>query len=220
VVDSFDRHTRQREYEEIAREEHEGYGPSKRGRMPLGCAIATVLGVLAFVVGAFLVMPGPETQRIEVPEAGLAVEIPVDWTVKSVSDDPGLSILVPVGPEWFGPEVTVASVLVATEPEVPATGIPPACTIVAYSRVGLDSESFTRKIWGGAKEAQIEVLQAGLTRTRLAPLFGGSLHNEHYAVDLGDDMAFVWCFAVAPRYETWRAIAESVEPILVETADA
>lgn len=181
--------------------------------MPLGCAVATVLGVLV-VVAVLVWVPGPATQRIEVPEAGLAVEVPVEWTVRTVTDDPELSILVPVGPEWFGPEATVASVLVASEPEAPATGNPPGCTIVAYSRVGLDSESFTRSIWGAAEEAQIDVFHPGLTRTRLAPLSDGGRNDEFYVVDLGNDMAIVWCYAVEPRYETWLAIAESVEPIV------
>jgi len=189
---------------------------------PSGDTVWVMQAERQFVEALLMALPpqaplrGPvgDLERVEVPEFGLAVSFPTDWTIRTISEDPDLGFLVISGPERFGPDVRMQPILHA-EPkgQEPETGsLPDACTLVLYRPITLTPDEFMGEFYGQAEDISVESLHERLSRVRFGPgpFTSERLHGQ-YAIGGDDAIAFLWCSAVEPPYDHWLSIAESFE---------
>ena len=156
---------------------------------------------------------GPEvplSNRVEVPEAGMAVTFPDGWTVKTEGAD--LGFIVVAGPERFGTDVRMQPIAVAEPPGQEPGGLPDACTLVQYRPIALTADEFMSKLYGQAEGIGIESLGRDLSFVLLDPHNALTERTHGQYAKAGDDaIALLWCWGQAPHEYLWRSIAESIE---------
>ena len=215
---------------------------SKRGRLALlGTVIAGVVIALMIIVtrtagaaddtdGAANVAgpssPAESSQRVEVREAGYAVTLPEDWVVEIVEEDSDTAILVLSGPERFGPDVELRSLLVAWGPggRGPARDRWNGCTLVRYQPIEITADEFLHEIYGQSEDLAVESLHEGLSRVLVNQWFQsriltdspGAIYSEQYAIGGDRVVALLWCSGGASHRGDWPSLAESFEFLLAE----
>ena len=199
------------------------------GTVVAGIVIALVIltartAAAADDTGGAATMTGPSSppessQRIEVREAGYAVTFPEDWVVEIVEEDSDTAILVLTGPERFGPDAELLSLLVARGPQGHERDTLNVCTLVRYQPIEHTADEFLEEIFGRSEDLAVESLRDGLSRVfmnqfltgRILTDSPGALYVEHYAIGGDNAVALLWCTGVLSHREEWLSIAESFE---------
>ena len=162
----------------------------------------------------------PESsRRVEVREAGYAVTLPEDWVVEIVEEDSDTAILVLSGPERFGPDTELQSLLVAWGPEGCERDTLNVCTLVRYQPIELTADEFLHEIYGQSEDLAVEFLHEGLSRVLVNQWFQsriltdspGAIYSEQYAIGGDRVVALLWCSGGASHRGDWLSLAESFE---------
>jgi hypothetical protein len=159
-------------------------------------------------------------QRVEVPEAGLAVTLPQAWVGESSEDELDFILLAP--PERFGPEVELQRILVAKGPGQERDTFT-YCTLVRYAPIDITADEFLHEVFGQSDSLVIESLSEGLSRVLVNPWIDSrilddpeTIYVDHYAIGADGAVAVLMCYGVASHRDDWLSIAESLESLPAE----
>ena len=150
--------------------------------------------------------PPPRTvgQRVEVPEAGLAVTFPEDWVIKLVEEGPEPEFIILTQPERFGPEVKLQPVLVAEGPDMRERDTFTFCTLVRYAPIDVTADEFLAGVFS-SDELVVERLDDRSSRVLVNPWIQSrilvdtpeAIYVDHYAIAADNAVAILMCYGVA-----------------------
>ncbi|MEA2026469.1 MAG: hypothetical protein U9O18_07240, partial [Chloroflexota bacterium] len=162
--------------------------------------------------------PATNAGRVDVPEAGITVTFPVDWTVDIVNE----SSSIPAVSDGTNTTLETWRVLDASAPD----GRSERCGVDRYGTDELTADGFVGRFqswiedaWGDSVEVSTVNLPSGdsvrvqvVVKTSDASTFSPVAHHmDFYLFDGGDGAFVLSCYGEDPPDDDWLSIAETLE---------